>query len=33
VFSGGMTGTSAGITAAIFFSYIMSLIFTSKTKK
>lgn len=32
-FMGGITGTSAGITAAIFFGYIMALIFNPKTKK
>lgn len=32
VFTGGVTGTAAGITAAIFFGYIMSLIFNPKTK-
>ena len=31
-FTGGITGTAAGITAAIFFGYIMALIFTPKTK-
>jgi stage V sporulation protein AE len=32
VFTGGVKGTAGGITAAIVFGYIMSLIFTSKTK-
>lgn len=32
VFTGGITGTAAGITAAIFFGYIMALIFNPKTK-
>ena len=31
-FTGGITGTAAGITASIFFGYIMALIFNSKTK-
>lgn len=31
-FIGGITGTAAGITAAIFFGYIMALIFNPKTK-
>ena len=31
-FMGGITGTAAGITAAIFFGYIMALIFNPKTK-
>ncbi|SHE56188.1 stage V sporulation protein AE [Clostridium fallax] len=31
-FSGGIKGTAAGITAAIFFGYIMALIFNPKTK-
>lgn len=31
-FTGGITGTAAGITAAIFFGYIMALIFNPKTK-
>lgn len=31
-FTGGIKGTAAGITAAIFFGYIMALIFNSKTK-
>ena len=30
-FTGGITGTAAGITAAIFFGYIMALIFNPKT--
>lgn len=32
VFTGGTTATSGGIAAAIFFGYVMSLIFTAKTK-
>ncbi|WP_244833302.1 stage V sporulation protein AE [Clostridium sp. BJN0001] len=32
VFTGGIKGGAAGITAAIFFGYIMSLIFNPKTK-
>jgi stage V sporulation protein AE len=32
-FTGPMTATSAGITAAIFFGYIIALIFKSNTKK
>lgn len=32
-FTGGITGTAAGITASIFFGYIMALIFNPKTKK
>lgn len=31
-FTGGITGTAAGITAAIFFGYIMALLFNPKTK-
>lgn len=31
-FTGGITGTAAGITAAIFFGYLMALIFNPKTK-
>ena len=31
-FTGGITGPAAGITAAIFFGYIMALIFNPKTK-
>lgn len=31
-FTGGITGTAAGITASIFFGYIMAIIFNSKTK-
>ncbi|QAA31710.1 stage V sporulation protein AE [Clostridium manihotivorum] len=31
-FTGGITGTAGGITAAIFFGYIMGLIFNPKTK-
>lgn len=31
-FTGGIKGTAGGITAAIFFGYIMALIFDSKTK-
>lgn len=32
-FSGGIKGTAAGITASIFFGYIMALIFNPKTKE
>lgn len=32
VFKGGLTATSAGIAAAVGFSYLMALIFSSKTK-
>lgn len=32
-FTGGIKGAAGGITAAIFFSYIMALIFNPKTKK
>ena len=32
-FTGGVTATAGGITAAIVFGYIMSVIFTPKTKK
>lgn len=31
-FIGGIKGTAAGITAAIFFGYLMALIFNPKTK-
>ncbi|GKU23609.1 stage V sporulation protein AE [Clostridium folliculivorans] len=31
-FTGGIKGTAGGITAAIFFGYIMGLIFNPKTK-
>lgn len=31
-FTGGITGTAAGIAAAIFFGYLMALIFNPKTK-
>lgn len=31
-FSGGIKGTAAGITASIFFGYLMALIFNPKTK-
>lgn len=31
-FTGGITGTAAGITAAIFFGYLMAVIFNPKTK-
>lgn len=33
IFSGGLTATSAGVAASVFFAYIMALIFSSKTKK
>lgn len=32
-FTGGIKGTAAGITAAIFFGYIMALAFDPKTKE
>lgn len=32
-FTGGIKGAAGGITAAIFFGYIMALIFNPKTKK
>lgn len=32
-FTGGVTGAAAGITAAIFFGYLMAVIFNPKTKK
>lgn len=32
IFSGGLTATAAGVTAAIFFGFIMSLIFKSGDK-
>lgn len=32
VFTGGITGTAGGIAAAIVFGYIISIIFTPKTK-
>ncbi len=32
IFTGGLTATSAGIAAAIIFSYLAALIFNSKTK-
>ncbi len=31
-FTGGMTAASGGISAAIFFSYIMAMVFNPKTK-
>lgn len=31
-FTGGITGTAAGITASIFFGYLMAIIFNPKTK-
>jgi len=31
-FTGGITGTAGGITAAIFFGYLASVLFTPKTK-
>lgn len=33
VFTGGIKGTAAGISSAIFFGYIMAIIFNSKTKQ
>lgn len=32
IFTGGITGTAGGIAAAIVFGYIISIIFTPKTK-
>lgn len=32
-FTGGIKGAAAGITAAVFFGYLMALIFNPKTKK
>lgn len=32
-FTGGITGAAAGITASIFFGYLMAVIFNPKTKK
>lgn len=32
-FTGGIKGAAGGITAAIFFGYLMALIFNPKTKK
>jgi len=32
-FTGGMTGTAAGVTAAILFGYIAAVLFKPKTKK
>lgn len=33
IFTGGITATSGGVGAAIFFGYIMAVIFNPKTKK
>ena len=33
IFTGGLTATAAGIAASIIFSFIIALIFKSKTKK
>ena len=33
IFMGGITGTAGGITAAIVFGYLASLMFTAKTKE
>ncbi len=33
IFTGGITGAAGGITAAIFFGYLMALIFNPKTKQ
>lgn len=33
IFSGGLTAAAGGIAAAIFFAFIMALIFNSKMKK
>ena len=32
-FTGGIKGAAGGITASIFFGYLMALIFNPKTKK
>lgn len=32
-FTGGIKGTAGGVTAAIFFGYLMALIFNPKTKE
>ncbi|MEG0180724.1 MAG: stage V sporulation protein AE [Paraclostridium sp.] len=32
IFTGGITATAGGITAAIFFGYIMAVVFNPKTK-
>lgn len=32
-FTGGIKGAAAGITASIFFGYLMALVFNPKTKK
>jgi stage V sporulation protein AE len=32
-FTGGVTATAGGVAAAIFFGYLMSVLFTPKTKK
>ena len=32
-FTGGIKGTAGGITAAIFFGYVMALLFNPKTKE
>lgn len=32
IFNGGLTATAAGITCAVVFAYLFSLIFSSKTK-
>ena len=32
-FTGGIKGAAAGITASIFFGYLMAIIFNPKTKK
>ncbi|MGL5346333.1 MAG: stage V sporulation protein AE [Peptostreptococcaceae bacterium] len=32
IFTGGITGTAGGIAAAIFFGYLMAVIFTPKAK-
>lgn len=33
IFTGGITGAAGGITAAIFFGYLMAVIFNPKTKQ
>ena len=32
IFTGGITATAGGIAAAIFFGYIMAVVFTPKAK-
>ena len=33
IFTGGLTATAAGVAASVIFSFIVALIFRSKTKK